>query len=165
MTTDEEWDRYFELYWNLENFLYYDLEDWQTNPIDFAYERVGETNPMGAEPSREELMILEELYYREWSDLPDDMKHEYNRILNKMWNFMEYNNLWDISVIQLAAEMLGKNQAEYVYLSEDALRRILELYETPWDELSEHERVEDALLWAKMSAYMGQNDLWDRDAI
>jgi len=152
-TTDEEWNRYFDLYWNLESFLYYELEDWETDPIDYAYERVGGSNPMGDEPSREELMILEELYYSNWSDLPDTMKSEYNRILQKMWNFMEYNGLWDITPIQLAAEMLGK-EAEYVTLSEEALRRLIELYDTPWDELSEHEKVEDALLWAKMSAYM-----------
>lgn len=83
--TDDEWNRFYDLFWEVEQWLYYDLEIYDQDPIDYAYEITGGSNPVGEKPSREEFMLLEEFYYRDWSDLPEDMKAEYYHILGKVW--------------------------------------------------------------------------------
>ena len=152
--SDQDWERYGTLYYNLSDWLYYEAGIQDQDPIDYAYEAIGVPNPFGAEPTKEELLILEELFYTNWNELREDMKAEYNRLFNKVLNYMETNQIYDIEPLQLVAELLGKDQAVYVTISPEGASRLLELYEMPWSDLSDHERTEDSLLWIKLNAYM-----------
>ena len=88
--SDEEWNRFYDLYWEVEQWLYYDAGIFDKDPIDYAYETIGGTNPLGGEPSKEELLILEEFYFRDWSELKPDMRAEIQRVLEKIIDYMYY---------------------------------------------------------------------------
>jgi len=116
-------------------------------------------------PTQEELVLLEELFYREWSSIPTDMKAQYSDIMNKIYRYMEAQGIWEVSPIEFAAELLGKNEFEYVTLSDEALRHFIDLNNRAWWDFTDEDWLDLDLLWLKMDAYIAQNGLWDRDPI
>ena len=75
---------------------------------------------------------------------------------------MERNEIYDISEVELAAVLLGKEMGT-VTLDEESLRRLLELANKETQLFTEQDLIDDTLLSAKFSVYMSQNDLWHRD--
>ena len=160
--SDQDWERYGTLYYNLSDWLYYEAGIQDQDPIDYAYEAIGVPNPFGAEPTKEELLILEQFYFKNWKDLPEDLKADVNRIMQKVYDYLYREQLWEVSPIQYVVETLGKDQAE-VTLSDEALEHFLELYHKSWEEFTDQDYLDEMLLWQKLDVYMIQNDLYDSD--
>lgn len=45
--TDEDYDNFYNIYWDLEAWMYYEAEIYDQDPINYAYSVIGGTNPVG----------------------------------------------------------------------------------------------------------------------
>lgn len=71
---EEGYYRYMDLLMDVSAYLYEELGAFDKDPISYAAEVTGTELVLKGKPTIEELLKLEELYYRDWNDLNPEMK-------------------------------------------------------------------------------------------